>query len=397
MRFLHTSDWHLGITLEGRSRIAEQKALLDELVALVAKENIQCVLLSGDIYDSYHPSPEAETLFYSAMQRLTMEKSVPIIVIAGNHDHPDRLTAASSWANPLGIFLLGTPASQASTGQFAGYSATFSEKGVLELQIGNETVVIAAMPFPSEKRLRDGFGLGLEESPFQKEYSKKIGSLFAQRAQFFRPDTINIGMGHFYVVGGLESPSERPIQMGGAYAVHASDLPAKAQYIALGHLHRRQRTAAQNAFYSGSLLQMDKGEANLAKSVNIVEVKAGEEAKIEKHFVNNYKPIACVSVKGVQEAFAYLESIEGRNLYVYLTIYTDSVLEQHDIKKMREIYKEIVSILPIFPEKAEVWKLERKQLSIRQQFRAFYQYKKGTLPSQETEDLFFQLIEEETL
>lgn len=106
MRILHTADWHLGRTLEGRSRLAEQEAFIDELVEIVAKEQIDVVLMAGDVFDSVNPPAAAEQLFYESLARLSDKGRRPVAVISGNHDHPDRISAARPLLSDYNIFLL---------------------------------------------------------------------------------------------------------------------------------------------------------------------------------------------------------------------------------------------------------------------------------------------------
>ena len=111
MRILHTSDWHLGRSLENISRIDEQRDFISCLTKIVEEEKIDMILVSGDVYDTNNPSTAAEELFYEAVDKLNGKGKRPVIVIAGNHDNPERLCAASPLAYKNGIILLGYPKS----------------------------------------------------------------------------------------------------------------------------------------------------------------------------------------------------------------------------------------------------------------------------------------------
>lgn len=106
MRVLHTSDWHLGRTLEGRPRLPEQEQFFDELVEIATGEKVQLILVAGDVFDTYNPSAEAEELFYDALERLADGGRRAVVAIAGNHDSPERLHAANPLALKHGISLL---------------------------------------------------------------------------------------------------------------------------------------------------------------------------------------------------------------------------------------------------------------------------------------------------
>ncbi len=113
MRILHTSDWHLGKSLEQVNRIDEQREFIDWLCKTAEDQKVQLVLIAGDIYDTYNPSAAAEELFYNAINRLNDGGKRAVVVIAGNHDNPERLCAASPLAYKSGIILLGYPGSDA--------------------------------------------------------------------------------------------------------------------------------------------------------------------------------------------------------------------------------------------------------------------------------------------
>lgn len=113
MRILHTSDWHLGRNLEQINRIGEQREFIDCLCRTVEEKKVDLVLIAGDIYDTYNPSAAAEELFYEAMDRLNDNGKRAVVVIAGNHDNPERLCAASPLVRKRGIILLGYPGSDA--------------------------------------------------------------------------------------------------------------------------------------------------------------------------------------------------------------------------------------------------------------------------------------------
>ncbi len=127
MRILHTSDWHLGRNLEQISRIGEQREFIDHLCRTVEEQNIELVLVAGDIYDTCNPSAAAEELFYEAIDRLGGDGSRAVVVIAGNHDSPERLCAASPLARRKGIILLGYPGSDAGADSKEDHAVDHSE------------------------------------------------------------------------------------------------------------------------------------------------------------------------------------------------------------------------------------------------------------------------------
>ncbi|MBS4025792.1 MAG: exonuclease subunit SbcD, partial [Clostridia bacterium] len=153
MRILHTSDWHLGKNLEQINRINEQREFIHYLCQTVEEQKIDLVLLAGDIYDTYNPSAAAEELFYEAIDRLNDKGKRAVVVIAGNHDNPERLCAASPLAYKNGIILLGYPGSDAALYEMNGGNIKIANSGPgwLELSVpGREYhAVIITLPYPS--------------------------------------------------------------------------------------------------------------------------------------------------------------------------------------------------------------------------------------------------------
>jgi exonuclease SbcD len=216
MRVLHTSDWHLGRSLEGRSRISEQEQFIDELIDITTQEQIRLVLVAGDVFDTSNPSAEAENLFFDALERLCDGGKRALVVIAGNHDSPERLHAANPLALKHGISLFGFPGEQLLMGTSSGGVRRLKTgPGWAELTLPGaaETAVVYALPYPSESRLNEVFTEKLDDDSQQIAYSERVGQLFAKADGIFRPDTVNLAVAHLFARGGLESESER--QLGG--------------------------------------------------------------------------------------------------------------------------------------------------------------------------------------
>ena len=167
MRFLHTSDWHLGRSLEGRSRLPEQEQFIDELVAIiVTREDVQLTLVAGDVFDTYNPSAEAEGLFFDALERLSDGGRRAVVVIAGNHDSPERLQAANPLALKHGISILGYPREQLITGMVdGGIKRLRTGPGWVELIVpgSEQKVIVYALAYPSESRLNEVLTEGLDD------------------------------------------------------------------------------------------------------------------------------------------------------------------------------------------------------------------------------------------
>lgn len=397
MKILHTADLHLGIKLEDRSRIEEQADFLTQLATIADQHQIDLILLAGDIYHTANPSSDSERLFYRSLKTLSKNGTRPIFIIAGNHDHPERLSSAQPLTLDQGIIFAKTPRDTLPIDTYEHYTIADSGPGFAEIHLKGEQAVILFMPYPSDVTLNEIISTHLTESEAQKDYSQKVGQLFAQNTHKYRKDTINLAMGHFHISGATASTdpkSERDIVIGGAYAVNLHHLPKEAQYIAMGHLHRPQQMG--NAYYSGSPIAYSLSEADHNKSVNILDITPSE-VSVSQIPIVPYKPIHRVKVNSIENAFELIEAKVNDHCWIYLDINTPRVLTTSEIKALRKLHKDIVVIRPHLmgtdddPATGETL----PELSIEDEFHAFYKSKReGTSPSPETLALFLKLTQE---
>ncbi len=400
MRILHTSDWHLGKNLEGHSRLEEQEKFLQELNEIVEEEKIDLILVAGDIYDTSNPPARAERLFYNNIKKLSANGERPVIIIAGNHDNPDRLVAASPLAYDHGVILLGKPKSSIEVGKYGSFQVVDSGQGFLEIELKGERVVILTLPYPSEQRLNELLSEEIEEKARRKSYSERIGEIFSDLSEKYREDTINLAMSHLFVMGGEEVGSERPIQLGGSLTVDANHLPQKADYVALGHLHKPQKVVGSGklkAYYSGSPIEYSKKEIHYSKSVYVVDINLGEDVKVEEVYLKNHKPIEVWKCKSIEDALIKCEEDGERDIWVYLEIETDRVLTQSEIKEIKRLRTHIVEIKPIFSEmdREEEEIEDIRSMRIEDLFKDYYIYRNNVNPTEELMNLFSEIAQGE--
>lgn len=398
MKILHTADWHLGKNLEGQSRLQEQEAFLTDFIKLTKERDPDLIIIAGDIYDTFSPPAKAEILFYNTLKDLSEQGKRLILIIAGNHDSPDRLVAAGPLAKEHGIIMLGTPKSTVDLGFYGQHEVIRSEPGVLEVQVGDERSVILTIPFPSEKRLNEVIYHGDDEEEHLQSYEDRMKMLFEDLEVNFRDDTINLMVSHLFVFGSEESGSERSIQLGGSYLINSAIFPRKAQYIALGHIHKPQTVPGSNgrARYSGSPIHYNKNEIHFSKSINWVEVSAGQEAIIEKIPLPVYKPIEVWRCNHYREALEKCETHKDRSCWVYLEILTETYIKEDEIKQLKSLKKDILSIRPMTPEeiKREEEVQAREEQSFEELFKAFYHKERGLELEEETFKLLMQVLQE---
>lgn len=399
MKILHTSDWHLGKNLENVSRMDEQEKFIEDFVDIVEKNHIDMVIIAGDIYDHSNPPARAEEMFYKAIKKISKNGKRLVLIIAGNHDNPNRLVAANPLAYEQGILLVSHPKTIVQTGKCGEYKVVDAGEGYIEVEVKNERAVIITIPYPSEKRLNEVIYKNIEDEERQKAYTERLGELFGELSKKYREDTINIAVSHLYVIGGEESDSERNIQLGGSLAVHIKDLPLKADYIALGHLHRPQevKSTQSKIVYAGSPLQYSKSEIGYSKCCYVLDMRAGEKPNVEKVLFKNYKPIEVWKCKNIEEAIERCRENSERDLWVYIEIKTDRYISQEDIKTMKALKKDILEIKPIIEredgEEDEYYDVKEKK--IEELFKDFYLKSRDVNPTEEVMELFLQIINEQ--
>lgn len=404
MRILHTSDWHLGRSLEGRDRIDEQEEFILEICDVAEKEKVDLVLIAGDVFDTSNPPAKAEQLFYQGLYDLSAGGRRGVIAIAGNHDNPERLKASDPLAEQLGITLLGLPKDQALVSKVSDkrVQRLSAGPGWLEVAIPgcDHQAVIIALPYPSEQRLKEILIEKLGEEEMQKSYSERVGRIFASLSGNFRSDTVNLCMSHLFVRGGKESESERPIQLGGSPTVDVEMLPwEKAQYLALGHLHRPQKVGGKDyARYSGSPLSYSFSEAGQAKGVYLVDCFPGQIAQVREISLTKGRPLVRWEAKsGFPQVIKWCEENRDREAWIDLTLYVDEPLSISEIKNLRELRPNLINIRPILKKELAVNfnPINRINLPIEDIFQEFYRKNYQSEPSTELTRLFLELLEDE--
>lgn len=395
MRLLHTADWHLGKNLEGRSRLDEQELFLEDFVKIVEENNPDLVLIAGDIYDSANPSARAEKLFYDTLKKISGEGKRITVVIAGNHDNPQRLVAATPLAMDHGIIMVGTPKTVIPAGRYGQHQVTDSKEGYIEIDMGGEKAVILTIPFPSEKRLNEVlYGDMDTDEERLLTYGERMKQLFNSLEGHFREDTVNLIVSHLFVMNSVEGGSERSIQLGGSYIVGGDIFPAKAQYIALGHIHKPQVVPGNHtARYSGAPLQYHRGEEAYQKQVLLVDVSAGKDAEITSIPLKQYKPIEVWRCKSVTDAIKLCQENTEKVCWVYLEIETGRAILEDEIKQMKLLKEDILEIHPIFPEMQREDGAERYlERPFHELFQEFYLHERGVPVPEETMEVLLGLL-----
>lgn len=250
MKLLHTSDWHLGRMIFGRSLLPDQEAFLKDVFLPAAKEERpDCILLAGDIFDRQIAPVEAIRLFDYVIAEIHKLK-IPLAVIAGNHDGADRIAIGAPLLRQSGIFI-----------------AARLEDAFLPLtvQAGDETADIYLLPYCEPAMVRQ-FLHNDDIHGFQDAYAAILDEI----KKTFRPNVLHILVSHCFVAGGKISDSESPVYVGGSGEVNPAVFDG-FDYVALGHLHAPQR-AGEHGRYSGSPLKYSFDEEHQRKSLTMLEI-----------------------------------------------------------------------------------------------------------------------------
>ncbi|MEN2417306.1 exonuclease SbcCD subunit D [Streptomyces rimosus] len=273
MRFLHTSDWHLGRSFHRVNLLGAQRAFLDHLVETVRTENVDAVLVAGDVYDRAVPPLAAVELFDDALHRLA-GLGVPTVMISGNHDSARRLGVGSGLMRQAGIHLRTDPAACADPvvlrdahGEVALYGLPYLEPALVKEEFGARRADHAQVLGAAMDRVRDDLA------------GRPAG-------------TRSVVLAHAFVTGGAPSDSERDITVGGVESVPAAVFDG-VDYAALGHLHGCQ-TITDRVRYSGSPLAYSFSEEHHRKSMWLVELDAAGAVRAERLDCPVPRPLARV-------------------------------------------------------------------------------------------------------
>ena len=278
MKILHTSDWHLGHQLHGYSRDYEHQAFLDWLAETLEQQQIDALLVAGDIFDTANPPASAWRMLYRFMARLA--KTMPqlnVVMIGGNHDSPSKLDAPHELLKAFDLHMVG--------GIHRGEDGQLDHQRMLvplTNRSGEQTAWVLAVPFLRSADLRTD-----DLSEEDDRLIKGVETLYAEMTQAAREQKSNqqalIGMGHAFMASGkLSEMSERRVLGGNQHALPASIFADDISYVALGHLHLAQRVAKkEHVRYSGSPLPLSMSERDYKHQVVVVELDGDQVTDIE--------------------------------------------------------------------------------------------------------------------
>jgi exonuclease SbcD len=266
MRVLHTADWHLGQHfLTGQERLTEQRAFLDWLLATVQAQEVEALVLAGDVFDTTSPSHAAQELYYDFLVRMQGTCCRDIVVVGGNHDSPTLLNASRRLLRALRIHVVG------------GVPADPAEQ-IISLAGSGPGLVVCAVPFLRDRDLRLSIA---GETPDERQFRirESIAGHYLSLSEhdlvrrLREQDVPVLATGHLYAAGGeAREGAERDVHIGGLGVVGAEHFPVAFDYVALGHLHRPQVVGGREHIrYSGSPVPLSFTEADDKQQVLLLD------------------------------------------------------------------------------------------------------------------------------
>ncbi|MDW5299661.1 MAG: exonuclease SbcCD subunit D [Sedimentibacter sp.] len=323
MKIIHTSDWHLGISLHNASLAEEQRHFIDYLINVVKEKNIDAVVIAGDVFDYSVSSSEAITLYNYAVTRLCNEIGIPVIIAAGNHDGAARLASCNELLKKAGLYINGKLSNDIK-------AVELENLNIYPLPYFNADEVKAL--YPEEKI---------------STYSDAMNLVIKNIKQSFQPGKKNILMCHCFVSGSVLSESDRTAMVGGTSVVSA-DIFDGFDYVAMGHLHKAQNRG-YNIRYSGSPLKYSFSESTNTKTITILDIS--DEIKVEEIEVIPLRETRVI--KGTfDEVLAVAQNDAHKDDYIKIEI-SDMYAGMEAVELFRTHYNNLLNISGRMNEKEE--------------------------------------------
>lgn len=400
MKVLHTGDWHLGKRLDFYSRLAEQEEAMDEICLIVDSNNVDVILIAGDLFDTFNPPVEAVELFYKTLKKLSDDGRRAVIAIAGNHDSPNRIDAPVPLARTSGIILIGHPKATVTPFEIENnFKIQNSAPGFVEIKFDSYEYPLRLIhtAYANEVRLRQYLDIDDKENKLTDALSQHWRDL---ADTYCDAQGVNILMTHLYMLKRneelLDEPDgEKPLRLGNADLIYSDYIPSQIQYTALGHLHRFIPLGKGESVinYSGSPLPYSFSEAGQQKQVLIVDLKPAQKPTVERINLKSGRRLERVKFDSIPKAEEWL--LENPDTLVELSIESDDYLSAQDISILRKAHDGIIHMIPIV--KSRQHKLDqRREVNLNDDieniFIEYFKSKTGQSPNDDIMDLFKQLI-----
>ena len=399
IKILHTADWHLGKKLDSFSRLEEQILVMNEIVEIADQQQVDLVLIAGDLFDNFNPSVEAVELFYKTLKRLSNNGKRPVVAISGNHDSPSLIDAPDPLARECGIILIGYPNAKIQEFELNDFKISKSVEGMIELKLNSfdYPIRIIHTPYANEIRLKQYFGENKEDA-----LNEVLATNWKNIAdEYCDENGVNLLIAHLYMnqkgAEILEEPEgEKPIKIGNADMIFSEAIPPQIQYTALGHLHgfKNIGTEEKPVVYSSSPLCYSFSEAGQTKYVSVIEAEPNKTISYHKIELKHGKPLIRKTFDDINLAVEWLN--ENQNALVELILESDSFLKADERKLIYQSHDGIIHLIPkVKNQEVETveYKFADQTKDMKELFADYFKSKNGNQePNDEIKDLFNEIL-----
>lgn len=399
IKILHTADWHLGKKLDSFSRLEEQILVMNEIIEIADQQQVDLVLIAGDLFDNFNPSVEAVELFYKTLKRLSNNGKRPVVAISGNHDSPSLIDAPDPLARECGIILIGYPNAKIQEFELNDFKILKSVEGMIELKLNSfdYPIRIIHTPYANEIRLKQYFGENKEDA-----LNEVLATNWKNIAdEYCDENGVNLLIAHLYMnqkgAEILEEPEgEKPIKIGNADMIFSEAIPPQIQYTALGHLHgfKNIGTEEKPVVYSSSPLCYSFSEAGQTKYVSVIEAEPNQTVSYHKVELKNGKPLIRKTFDDINLAVEWLN--ENQNALVELILESDSFLKADERKLIYQSHDGIIHLIPkVKNQEVEMveYKFADQTKDMKELFADYFKSKNGNQePNDEIKDLFNEIL-----
>ena len=338
MKIIHTGDWHIGKIVNEFSMIDDQRYILNELIKLINLEKPDVLIIAGDIYDRSIPPVEAVDLLNEVFSKILIDNKVKIVAISGNHDSGERISFGSKILEKEGLYIQGIIEDEIKNitisddeGNVNFYMIPYVDPAILRRKFNNSEI----------RNHNDAMKAIINRiKPNLNENERNIVVTHGY-VTYKRKDAIDKDGENLYELAELEvSDSERPLSIGGTDLIDSDNFDC-FDYVALGHLHGRQKVGREEIRYSGSLMKYSFSEINHKKGVVIIEIDGNKKINIRQEELRPKRNMRIIKGPLDELIKAGLEDCSNREDYIQ-AILTDEGEIIDPIGKLRSAYPNIM-------------------------------------------------------
>lgn len=338
MKIIHTGDWHIGKIVNEFSMIDDQRYILNELIKLINFEKPDVLIIAGDIYDRSIPPVEAVDLLNEVFSKILIDNKVKIVAISGNHDSGERVSFGSKILEKEGLYIQGIIEDEIKSitiddeeGSVNFYMIPYVDPAILRRKFNN----------PEIRNHNDAMKELINRiKPILNEGERNIVVTHGY-VTYKRKDAMDKDVENLYELAELEvSDSERPLSIGGTDLIDSDNFDC-FDYVALGHLHGRQKVGREEIRYSGSLMKYSFSEINHKKGVVIIEIDGNKNINIRQEELSPKRNMRIIKGPLDELIKAGLEYCSNREDYIQ-AILTDEGEIIDPIGKLRSAYPNIM-------------------------------------------------------